>query len=287
MGYTILADSSCDLSEEMARELEITIVPLSVIIDGEVYANDRADLSDARFYDLLRSGKNVTTSGVNVSQMEASMTTILERGSDVLFVGFSSTLSITYKSAETAALELRPRYPDREILTFDSRCGCLGQGLLLVKAVEAKRAGASMMEVLSMMDGLADRICHWFTVSDLHYIRRGGRISASTAILGSVLQIKPIIHLDNNCLLAISGKARGRKNAMIQLVRSMEERIDRSEVQTIYIAQADCLEDANELAAMVRAAIPVKDIVIGSIGPVMSVHGGPGTLALFYIGGPR
>lgn len=287
--YIILTDSSCDLPAELAQEFELSVLPLSVYVDDQKYVNylDHSDISCGDFYQKLRSGCRVSTSAANFSEFESVIEPFLQRGDDVIYMGFSSALSGTLSAGATACAELQIKYPQRKIFAVDTLCASLGQGLLVYLAAQKKKAGATIEEVRDFVEAKKLNLCHWFTVDDLYHLKRGGRVSAATAVIGSLLSIKPVLHVDNFGRLINVDKARGRKASIAALVDRMESSAIDPKNQTIFISHGDCLDDANYLADMIRSKFKVKDILINYVGPVIGAHSGPGTLALFFLGSER
>jgi DegV family protein with EDD domain len=287
--YVIITDSSCDLPAEMADAMEIRILPLLVSIDGREYRNylDERELNTAGFYDELRAGKLAVTSAANADMFLTMMTPYLESGVDVLYIAFSSALSGTYQNALIAAAELREKFKDRTVCCLNSRCASLGQGLLITLAAKARDEGKSLPELKEYIEQMIPRIHHWFTVDDLHFLKRGGRISAATASVGSLLHIKPILHVDEEGRLIPMAKVRGRKAAIRDLLQRITELSVEIGNQTVMISHADCAEDAQALADMIREKLEPAQIVINPIGPVIGAHTGPGTMALFFLGSRR
>lgn len=231
----------------------------------------------------------VTTAAVNVAEYQAHLEPILAAGKDVLVLAFSSGLSTTCNSARIAAQELSEAYPERKILVVDTLCASLGQGLLVWYAARMRQSGKSIEEVRDWAEANKLHLCHWFTVDDLHFLKRGGRVSAATAVVGTMLQIKPVLHVDNEGHLINMAKARGRKAALKALVDHMEQTAIDPAGQTVFISHGDCLEDAQFVAQEVsqRFGIPLERIVLNEIGPVIGAHAGPGTVALFFLGKER
>lgn len=287
--YVIITDSSCDLPAMLAKELEVEAAPLSVVLKGEVFRNflDEREIEIKDFYQSLREGNQGTTSAVNVDAFLQLMEPYLMQGKDILYLGFSSGLSATYHSSTIAASELGAKYPDAKILTVDTLCASMGQGLIVYLAVQEKRKGKTLEEVRDYVERIKLNLCHWFTVDDLNHLKRGGRISAAAALLGSTLNIKPILHVNNEGHLIPVSKVRGRKHSIKKLVEQMMELGTELEGQTVFISHGDCAEDAQQLADMIQAQTPVKEVVVGYIGPVIGAHSGPGTLALFFLGKHR
>ena len=287
--YVLITDSSADLSQEMVQELGVTVLPLSFTIQGKTYRNypDNREMDLPLFYDMLRAGELATTSAVNVAEYTQAVEPILQEGKDVLILAFSSGLSSTYQASVLAAGELREKYPDRKIYTVDTLCASLGQGLLVYLAAQEQRKGKSIEEVRDWAEETKLHLCHQFTVDDLHFLKRGGRISAATAVVGSMLQIKPVLHVDNEGHLINIGKARGRQASLKALVDKMEKTVTEEGRKTVFISHGDCRKDAVTVADMVRERFGTQDIRINFVGPVIGAHSGPGTLALFYLGTER
>lgn len=287
--YVLITDSSADLSQEMVQELGVTVLPLSFTIQGKTYRNypDNREMDLPLFYDMLRAGELATTSAVNVAEYTQAVEPILQEGKDVLILAFSSGLSSTYQASVLAAGELREKYPDRKIYTVDTLCASLGQGLLVYLAAQEQRKGKSIEEVRDWAEETKLHLCHQFTVDDLHFLKRGGRISATTAVVGSMLQIKPVLHVDNEGHLINIGKVRGRQASLKALVDKMEKTVTEEGRKTVFISHGDCRKDAVTVADMVRERFGTQDIRINFVGPVIGAHSGPGTLALFYLGTER
>ena len=287
--FVLMTDSSADLSQEMVQELGVTVLPLSFTIQGKTYRNypDNREMDLPLFYDMLRAGELATTSAVNVAEYTQAVEPILQEGKDVLILAFSSGLSSTYQASVLAAGELREKYPDRKIYTVDTLCASLGQGLLVYLAAQEQRKGKSIEEVRDWAEETKLHLCHQFTVDDLHFLKRGGRISATTAVVGSMLQIKPVLHVDNEGRLINIGKARGRQASLKALVDKMEKTVTEEGKKTVFISHGDCRKDAVAVADMVRERFGTQDIRINYVGPVIGAHSGPGTLALFYLGTER
>ena len=287
--YVILTDSSADLTAELAAELGVEVIPLSFTMEDKTYFNypDNRDIDPADFYARLRGGAMATTAAVNVADYTEAMEPILKEGKDVLVLAFSSGLSATCHSAQIAAGELMEQYPDRKVYVVDTLCASLGQGLLVWYAANLKKQGKTMEEVRDWTEEHKLNLCHWFTVDDLHFLKRGGRISAATAVLGTMLSIKPVMHVDNEGHLIKVGTARGRNSSLKALVDHMEQTVLDLKGQSIFISHGDCLADAQKVADDIRARFGVEDIVINYVGPVIGAHSGPGTVALFFMGSER
>ena len=287
--YIIMTDSSCDLPAKLAEEMELTVLPLYVDVDGQKYTNylDEREIAFSDIYAKLRTKCPAKTSAVNVNDFMEPMERLLKAGKDVLYIGFSSGLSGTYNAGAMAARELSEWYKDRKIYTVDSLCASLGQGLLVYLAWQQKQQGKTIEEVRDYVEQTRLHLCHWFTIDDLMFLKRGGRISGATAVVGSMLSIKPVMHVDNEGHLIKVDTARGRKASIKALADKAEQLGMDLENQIIFISHGDCIDDANYLADIMRTRFHVKDVVINYVGPVIGAHSGPGTIALFFLGKER
>lgn len=287
--YAVITDSSCDLPADLAEELELTVLPLSLNLAGKEYYNylDGHEISFEDFYQNIREGKACTTSAVNMEAFVQAMEPILQSGKDVLCIAFSSGLSNTYNAAKLACEELAPKYPERKVYAVDTLCASLGEGLLVYLAVQEKRRGKSIDELRGWLENTKLHLCHWFTVEDLNHLKRGGRISAATALIGTMLSIKPVLHVDDEGHLINMGKVRGRRASLLALVDHMEETAVDPASQTVFISHGDCLEDARFVEQEVRRRFGVQTVRINYVGPVIGAHSGPGTIALFFLGTHR
>lgn len=287
--YVIVTDSSADLTAEMVEELDISVLPLSFIIRGTTLKDypDNRDMSPEEFYRLIREGELPTTSAVNMQEYVDHLTPILEAGKDVLVLAFSSGLSATCQSANLAAGELREKFPERKIYVVDTLCASMGQGLLVWYAARKRLAGESMEAVRDWCEENKLHLCHWFTVDDLMHLKRGGRVSAATAVAGTLLQIKPVMHVDNEGHLINMAKARGRAAALDALVKKAGETGTDLPEQVVFISHSDCLGDAKYVGEKLKEEYHVKDVVYNFIGPVIGSHTGQGCVALFFVGGVR
>ena len=287
--YIIVTDSSGDLGEELVRELDVSVLPLSFLIQGKTLRDypDKRDMSPKEFYQLLRDGEMSTTNAVNMYQYEELLTPVLETGKDVLILSFSSGLSATCQASRLAADELREKFPERKIQVVDTLCASAGQGMLVWYAAQKRKAGESLEAVRDWCEENKMKVCHWVTVDDLMYLKRGGRISATTALAGTLLQIKPIIHLDDEGKLNTVGKARGRKAALDLLIQKVADTAIAPQDQTMFVSHSDCLEDAEYLAGQLKSKCGAKDVKLCDIGPVIGSHTGPGCAVVFFFGQPR
>lgn len=287
--YVILTDSSCDLTAEIADELELTVLPLAFNLQGKEYYNylDGREISFRDFYANIRSGEDCTTSAVNMEAFASAMEPVLQSGKDVLCIAFSSGLSNTYNAAKLACEELAQKYPERKIYAVDTLCASLGEGLLVYLAVQEKRKGKSIDELRSWLEATKLHLCHWFTVEDLNHLKRGGRISAATALIGTMLNIKPVLHVDDEGHLINVGKSRGRRASLSALVDHMAETAIDPASQVVFISHGDSQQDADFVAEEVKRRFGVKKVVTNYVGPVIGAHSGPGTIALFFLGTHR
>ncbi len=272
----------------MATELGIEVVPLSVTIGGQTYRHylDEKEISFTDFYRLLRAKNSATTSAPNTKDFTEYMEEALKNGKDVLYIGFSSALSATYSIANMVAKELAAKYPKRKIYLVNSLCASLGEGLLVYLAALEKGKGKSIDEVFDYVEKKKLQICHWFMVDDLFHLQRGGRLSTTSAVVGSILNIKPILHVDNEGKLAPMRKSRGRNLALKQLAKIVTESGVNLQDQTIFINHGDCIEDAEQLSTMVKN-IGVGRVIINQLDPICGAHTGPGTLGIYFIGKSR
>ena len=287
--FVIVTDSCCDLPASLAEEMGLSVVNLSVLVGDKTYTNhlDWREISGGAFYDLLRDKNTSSSSAPSIGDFVQVMEPILQEGKDILYLGFSSALSSTYSTGALAAQELMEQYPQRKILCADSLCASLGQGLFVRLVWEKQQAGASLEEAHAFAVELVPHLCHWFTVNDLFFLQRGGRVSKATAVVGSALQIKPVMHVDDQGRLIKIGTARGRKGSIAALKDKLKETITNPEEQTIYISHGDCEEEARYLADLIAKEVPVKGFVFNHVGPVIGSHSGPGTIALFHVGKQR
>ena len=286
MSYQIITDSCCDFTKRQYADLNLKYVPLTLRYKGVEQEGFTEPEELHAFYNGIRSGEMPTTSAVNPQAWAALMEQSLKEGKDVLCLSFSSGLSTTYQSAVIAADELREQYPQRKIFVVDTLCAALGQGLLVWYACKKRDEGLSLEELYAWVEDHKLNICHWVTIDDLGHLKRGGRVSAATALVGGMLNVKPIIIMDNDGKLATVGKCRGRKTAMEQLVQKLCE--DGTDVETIFIAHGDCPQDAASLEALCREKCPgVKNVLTGYVGGVIGAHTGPGVLVVFFMGQHR
>ena len=286
--YVIFTDSTTDLTPELVAEMDVQVLPMRFMLDGKEYRNypDNRELSPKEFYDKLRAGSMSTTSQINSATFIEAFTPVLEAGKDILYVAFSSGLSGTYQSACLAAEDLREQFPERTIECVDTLQASMGEGLVAYAAAMLKKDGMSLAELAAWLRENVQRFCAWFTVDDLMFLKRGGRLSGVAAVAGTLLGIKPVLHVDPDGHLIAMEKVRGRKASLDGLVRHFETSAENHADQTVFISHGDCLEDCQYVADKIKA-FGVKRICIGTIGPVIGAHSGPGTVALFFTGSPR
>ena len=286
--YVLFTDSTTDLSVPLVEELGVEVLPLTFTLGGKDYKNypDNRELSPEDFYNQLRGGVMCTTSQVNQADFIAAFTPVLQQGKDILYIAFSSGLSGTYNSARLAAEELQEEFPNRTIAVVDSLQASMGEGLVVYYAASLKNEGKSIEQVVDWLKENAQSICAWFTVDDLMFLKRGGRVSGAAAVAGTLLGIKPILHVDAEGHLIPMEKIRGRKASLDALVKQYEQsNFDRSQ-QVVFISHGDCLEDCQYVADKITQ-LGAKRVCISTIGPVIGAHSGPGTVALFFRGQNR
>ncbi len=291
--YVIISDSTCDLTEEIVQNLEVYIQPMTFRIQDHEYLNylDERELPLTEFYNLMRKGEAATTAQLNMIGIESFFRPYLEQGLDILNIAFSSGLSGSYNAIRLAAEELLEEFPERKIFVIDSLCASGGEGVLVYQAALNRKKGLSLEENFNMLESFKFKIRHWFTVDDIDTLRRGGRLTGAKAFAAKVLNIKPVLNVDNEGHLKAIYKKVGRKMALRQLVDSTINEYDKNDSWITIISHADCLADANTLKGLLESAYQkegiTSEIIITKIGPVIGSHSGPGTLALFTIGDKR
>ena len=284
--YQIITDSGSDLPVTMLSQLDVKLVSLSLLFRGQTMADSVTD-ETKDFYEAMRAGESGSTSAVNPDGWASALEPVLQAGQDALVMAFSSGLSTTYQSAVIAAGELAEKYPQRTVRVVDTLCASLGQGLFVYHACRKRDAGMALDALADWCETHKYNLCHWFTVDDLMYLKRGGRVSAATALVGTMLQIKPVLHVDDEGHLINVGKTRGRKASIEALAKKMAETALPGENDTVFICHGDCLEDAQYLERLVKERYGVKNVLIYYVGAVIGSHSGPGTLALFFLGSHR
>ncbi|MCF0142210.1 MAG: DegV family protein [Parasporobacterium sp.] len=285
--YRIITDTGCDISPELLKEWGVGCVDLTFRFDGETRDFSNSEISSHDFYQKMRDGGVSKTAAINPQTFIQNFEPVLQGGEDVFYLSFSSGLSTTYNASCMAAEELMEKYPERKVITVDSLCASAGQGLALYFTVEEAKKGLSIEELAAAVQEKLLHICHWFTVDDLVYLKRGGRVSAAAAFVGGVLDIKPVLHVDNEGHLISMSKVRGRKQSLKGLFAQYEELALDRENGVYFISHGDCLDDALALEAMIEKKYGNKATVITDIGAVIGSHSGPGTLALFFLGEHR
>lgn len=288
MSFIIATDTTADLPESYIKDNDIVLFYLKSNILGQEYGEDnKLDLKE--FYELMRAGEPTKTSQINPDEAKEKFLKIIETNKEVLYVAFSSGLSGTYNSARIAAEEVMEEHPDCKIVVVDTKAASMGEGLMVYYAVKLRDEGKSIEEVAEWLNAHALNFVHMFTVDDLNFLYRGGRVSRSTAFVGTMLSIKPILHVDDEGHLVAVGKTRGRKKSLMELVDHMEAKIGsyKDKNPIFFISHGDCLEDANFVRDEVIKRFDIKENMVNLIGPVVGAHSGPGTVALFFMGDER
>lgn len=281
--YVIVTDSTVDLPKEYMEEKNVPVLSLSYMMNGETY-DDMNGLSDKEFFDQVRAGAMPTTSQITPEQTRQTVEPFLKEGVDVLYLGFSSGLSGSYASARLAIENLKEDYPEATMYAIDSLCASMGEGLLLRKAVALKEAGMGIDELAKWLEENKLHVCHNVTVDDLNHLHRGGRVSKATAVLGTMVKIKPIIYMSNEGRLEVIGKERGRKKSLNYIVERMIEQIGDKENNEILVTHGDCIEDAEYVSGLIKEKLGDVDVLINGIGSVIGSHTGPGVVAVFFMG---
>ena len=284
--YVITVNSTVDLPKEWLEERQVPVVPLRYTIDGQTYT-DMEGLSAKEFFEKLREGKMSVTSQVNPEEAAEMLEPYVKEGKDILHLGFSSGLSGTLNSMRIAGQMLEEKYPEAKVIVIDTLCACLGEALLLYKALQVKAQGKTIDETAQWVEENKLHICHDVTVDDLNHLHTGGRVSKTTAVLGTLVQIKPIIHMDNEGKLQVIGKERGRKKSLNKIVDMAAEQSKGWDNDIIMITHGDCIEDAEYVAKRVREKMGIDNILINNIGTVIGSHTGPGVVAVFCMGNQR
>ena len=286
--YKIITDSSCDLTQQLAGQLELSVVPLAVNFRGQEYRNfpDHRELDVGLFYEGLRTGERTSTTAANPTVWRSAAEPILQNGEDVLILAFSSGLSTTYQSAVIAATELREKYPERKILVLDTLSASVGHGLMVWHAARLRDEGKDIDTVYAWLEEHIPNVCHWVTVNDLMHLKRGGRVSAATAVVGTMLQIKPVLIVDNAGKLETVAKARGRKAAIHMLVEKLTETGIPGENDTVFLGHGDCPEEAEVMAQLLKEA-GAKNVIVSHVGNVIGSPTGPDVLVIAFLGTAR
>lgn len=283
MSFAIHTDSACDISPKLLKEWSVTCTSLTFRFNGDEREYSNNDMDEHTFYDKMREGCIAKTSAANISHFKDAFTPLLQEGKDILHLAFSSGLSTTCNSAKLAADELKEAYPERKIIVIDTLAASAGQGMLVKLAVDKKNDGASLEDTAAYITEQCPHLAHWFTVDDLVYLKRGGRVSPTVAFVGNMLSIKPVLHVDDEGHLINMSKVRGRKSSIAALAKKYDELAIDPTAGPVYISHGDCLEDAKSLADLIEKKYGVKTEIITYVGTVIGAHSGPGTLALFFL----
>ncbi len=285
--YVIFTDLACDIAPELLSEWGVKFLPLNFrFVDSDKLYFD-GEIPVQEFYNKMRGGAVAKTSAINAAELTAAFEAILAEGKDILYLTLSSGLSTTFNSARIAAGELSEKYPDAKIIPVDSLSASAGQGLFTKLLVDKKAEGVAIEELAEYAKEITLSIVHWFTVDDLVYLKRGGRISSTAAFFGNALGIKPVLHVDDEGHLVNVAKVRGRKGSILTMAEKFGETAIDKENGVIFISHADCVDDANLLASILKEKYGATVSLITNIGTVIGAHAGPGTLALFYVGNKR
>lgn len=284
--FIIATDSTVDLPKAFLEENHVLTISLSYVMDGVTY-KDLDGLSHEEFFEKIRNGSLPTTSQINPEEARKALEPVVKEGKEILYLGFSSGLSGSYNSVRMAAEDLMEDYPETKIVTIDSLCASMGEGLLLYKTLQLKEQGKNLDEIAEWVEANKLHICHNVTVDDLNHLHRGGRISKTTAVLGTMVKIKPIIHMDNEGKLVVIGKERGRKKSLLTLLDKMEKQMQGYQNDVVMITHGDCIEDAKYVEEQIRERFGIENIIVNGIGSVIGSHTGAGVVAVFFMGSER
>lgn len=284
--FIIATDSTVDLPKAFLEENHVLTISLSYVMDGVTY-KDLDGLSHEEFFEKIRNGSLPTTSQINPEEARKALEPVVKEGKEILYLGFSSGLSGSYNSVRMAAEDLMEDYPETKIVTIDSLCASMGEGLLLYKTLQLKEQGKNLDEIAEWVEANKLHICHNVTVDDLNHLHRGGRISKTTAVLGTMVKIKPIIHMDNEGKLVVIGKERGRKKSLLTLLDKMEKQMQGYQNDVVMITHGDCIEDAKYMEEQIRERFGIENIIVNGIGSVIGSHTGAGVVAVFFMGSER
>lgn len=289
MSFKIFSDTSANLPDDVIEKFDISILPLTFMVDGTQHTSyDKGQKTDLqKFYKMMREGKIVTTSLPNLVDSKTHLEEALKKGDDLPYIGFSSGLSGTYTAIDLILKELAPNYPDQKLLSVDTLAAACGEGLLVWTAAEMRDGGKSIDEVYRWLEDNKLKLAHWFTVDDLHFLERGGRVSKTAAFAGTVLNIKPVLHVDNDGHLIPMEKVRGRKKSLDALLKHMEDTMDVPYNYKVLISHGDCEDDAKYVKDAVTEKFGITDVVYNCLDPVIGAHSGPGTMALFFFASGR
>jgi DegV family protein with EDD domain len=289
MSFWIVTDSCCDLPKRYTdAQTQFMVIPLMYHMDGAFHESTGDPQALTAFYNYLRDGGASTTSQINEESWKSCLSALLDAGNDVLCVVFSSALSGTYAACQQAAAALAGQYPDRQLYTVDTLCASLGQGLIVDYAIQCRdRDHLSAEQTRDWLERHKLHIAQWFTVEDLKYLKRGGRVSATSAFIAGALKIKPILHVSDEGKLIAMEKVQGRKRSLRALVSHIKSTAVNIEQQTVFVSHGDCESEAQRVADLIRKELPVRDVMIAMIGPIIGAHAGPGTVAVFWYGSER
>lgn len=285
--FVLFTDSACDINADLLASWGVRCIKMSYRFDGDDKNYEDGEMDITQFYNRMREGGVAKTAAINPISFTEAFEPVLKDGKDILYLCFSSALSTTFNSSKIASEELLESYPDRKILCADTLCASAGQGLLVYLAAQKQKDGASLSEISDFVESIKPNLCHWFSVDDLVYLKRGGRVSSAVAFVGGLLGIKPVLHVDDNGALINVSKVRGRKAALKALADIYEDLADKSGNYPVFISHGDCIDDVTQLENMLFERFGVKFDVITDIGAVIGAHAGPGTIALFFIGKNR
>ena len=284
--YQIISDTGCDIAPELMKQWDVLCADMTFRFDGEDREYTEADMSNSAFYQKMRDGGVAKTAAVSMEKFRKTFVPVLQAGKDILYIGFATALSNSCQTAKLVAKDLLEEFPDRKIVCIDSRCASAGQGLLVYYAVQQRDAGLDLESLADYVRKTLPALCHWFTVDNLVYLKRGGRVSAASALAGTLLQIKPVLHVDDEGRLIPVKKIRGRKQSIAAMAdRFVQSALDPKGVY--FISNGDCPDDARLLESMIVERTGRHCELITNIGPVIGAHSGPGTLALFFLGSER
>ena len=284
--YIITSDTTCDLPDSYLKENNIDIIPLYYNLNDVVYG-DEINLEPKDFYDKMRNGSMPSTMACNPDTTEKLFRKHLENGHDILHIAFSSALSSTYNTVAIVGRELAEEFPDRKIIVIDSKSASMGEGLVVYKAVANRNNNMSIEDNAKWIEENLLNFCHLFTVNDLFHLHRGGRVSKATAIIGTMINVKPVLHVDDNGALIPLNNVRGRKKAINALAENMGKKINGFNNDIIMISHGDCYDEAFALGEKLKELYGVKEVMINYVCPTVGAHSGPGTIALFFMGNPR
>ena len=286
--YRLFTDAACDITKEMLESWGVSMIDMTYRFTDEDSENMNSECDIPKFYDQMRAGRCSHTSAVNMVTFIEAFRPALAEGKDVLYLAFSSGGSTTYEQSLAAIEQLKQEFPDRKIMSVDTLAFSGGFGLTVYLAAKKQQEGATIEEVFAYVENTRLNVCHWFTVDDLVYLKRGGRVSATTALVGTMLGIKPVLHVDNEGHLVNVTKARSRKRSLKALADRYNETALDKKNGTVFLCHGDCEEDAKYVADLIREYSDGKEVdLLGYIGPVIGSHSGPGTVALFFVGSER